>query len=148
MNKLFFLTLILLLNIAITKGQKSVSAEFKSDNNVDSCELTTTHIERFVKSAVNNKERIFVISKLGKNEAWKLNKIRLDYARKTLKTLGGEITDTKNIITAIGERNLKGIGSLEFYLGSQFFMVVFSKKDKQICLKENPEYLGLLYLKS
>lgn len=127
-------SLILLLSEVDTYGQQqTLEPKYKVDSESGgACEANNAAIDQLVKEAKKSKERIFIISRLSKVESYKLNQVRLANASFFL-TEGKEIPSSQ-IITAIGGRTDEKTGLLEFYLGSQLFLVSEAKKNKAVCL--------------
>ncbi len=96
------------------------------------CEMNNLYIDWLVVEAKKSKDRIFIISRPGRGEANQLSWNRLEAASFFL-TDGKQIVPSQ-IVTAIGARTSNGIGRLEFYLGSQLFLVSEAKKGKGVCL--------------
>lgn len=109
-----------------SEPQHLVSRESKA-----ACEMNNLYIDLLVGEAKKSKERIFIISRLGKGERAKLNWRRLGKAHFFL-TDGKEIPSSQ-IVTAVGTTT-RGIGQLEFYLGSKLFLVSEAKKGSDVCL--------------
>lgn len=122
------------LEINITAQQQQIEEpKYAVNNNSDgACELNNAAIDQLVIEAKKSKERIFVISVLGKGETYRTNLARLGKARSVL-TKEKQVP-VSQIITAIREGLTEKTGKLEFYLGSQLFLVSEAEKNKMICL--------------
>lgn len=131
--------LLLLLADAIVVGQAQSSApnylepKYLVKANAGAvCEMNNLYIDLLVGEARKSKERIFIIAKLGRGEAYELSWQRLEAASFFL-TDGKQIASSQ-IVTAAGARTGNKIGRLEFYLGSQLFLVSEAKRGKGVCL--------------
>jgi hypothetical protein len=113
------------------KGQSN-SAKYLVDSSEDAhCELNNRFIDSLVIEAKKGDERIFIISRLNTKEKFGWNRARLSRAYSIL-------TEVKNIkseqiVIAIGDRTSERKGRIEFYLGSQLFLVSLAENGKQIC---------------
>lgn len=124
--------LIVLQMVVIIKGQSN-TAEYIIDSKIDArCELNNLYIEKLITNAIEKKERIFVISKLGKNEKFKINSLRLSYTLMVLTKI--KKMEPELVITAIGDKTSEKNGKLEFYYGSKLFLVILIEPNKQVCL--------------
>jgi len=85
-----------------------------------------------ISEAKQTNERIFIISRLNKKEKYPLNRFRLNYAYSVFTQL--KEIKSEQVVTAIGERTSERDGRIEFYLGSQLFLVSMIENGKQVCL--------------
>lgn len=137
MRKLQILGLIIIIFqfCSIVNGQ-ATSTKYEVSSSEDAhCEQNNRYIEQFVDEAtkeIKKNERIFIISYVGKNEKVNINHSRLNYALAILTQLKG--IEAKRIITATAQKNSEEKGKLEFYLGSELFLVSKAATNKQICL--------------
>jgi hypothetical protein len=97
----------------------------------DTCESTHKYLEEMRNEAGENKELIFVVSKLNKREKFKLNNTRLLQAKNASAILN---IDSKHILFLTGDRVADSNGFLDFYLGSQLYLRVFISNGKNVCL--------------
>lgn len=96
------------------------------------CELNNLYIDLLIGEAKKSKERIFIISRLSKSERYRLNWRRLGKAHFFL-TDGKDIPPSQ-ILTAVSSRTTEKNGRLEFYLGSQLFLLSEAEQGKDVCL--------------
>lgn len=96
------------------------------------CEKNNLYIDLLVREANKTNQKIFIISRLGDGEQSKLGWRRLRKAEFFL-TSGKEIPPSR-IIIAAGRRLSKAQGRLEFYLGSNLFLLSEAEKGKDVCL--------------
>jgi hypothetical protein len=129
---LLFFTILLVSN---TNSFAQLVVPFTAPSNA-SGEETILHLEMIVGDVKNKGERLFIISRLGKNEAHRLNNVRLMTTKWKLSTMGLEPSQT---IFAEGER-IKGEGRIEFYLGSNLRLVIFAKHNQMPNLTCCPDY--------
>lgn len=106
-------------------------APFEVKAGPGACEDNNLRIDMLVHAARKNKERVFVISRVASRERYNLNHSRLSYAVAVLARIKG--LGEENVIGAIGQRSSKG-GRLEFYVGSELFLISNAEPGKQICL--------------
>lgn len=130
--KFFMLLTVMYLEISLVVLGQTISPKYKVESN-ETCELAAVYIEQLVLEAKKNNQLIFVISNLGKSEKYRLNSIRLNVAINKLALMG--VGDEKMVI-AIGKRVSTNEGEIKFYLGSELFLAIFSRKGKGICLTD------------
>ena len=87
----------------------------------DTCELTNRYIEQLAFGAIENQERVFAISRPGKDEKNKISDLRLKAINFALIVKG--MPETQFVI-ATGRRTSNRNSVVEFYLGSKFFLLV------------------------
>ncbi len=129
-----FIFLFFFQSILVVDAQIS-SAQYEVDSKEDAhCELNNRYIDSLVIEAVKNKpnEIIFVISRLASREKLSVGNSRLGNAELVL--TGIKKVDGKRIVFASGKRLPNGKGRLEFYVGSNLFLVSLADRNKQICL--------------
>lgn len=100
---------------------------------VNACELNSLHLDKLKSDWLSGdlKERIFVIARLGnKEKSRRLNLLRLTEAK--FFTVGKGQLPKENVVFAEGEK-AKGDGRIEFYLGSQLFLVSLAPLNKNVC---------------
>jgi hypothetical protein len=97
----------------------------------ETCGSTNSFLGDLRDYAVAKKERIFVVSHLGKNEKSKYSKIRIRQAKNAFIILS---VDANLALFTVGEQNLDVRGYLDFYVGSELFLRVYGKENKNICL--------------
>jgi len=104
----------------------------EADNDA-ACEVNSRHLDTLVGRAKDADDRIFIITRLGKKEkSGILERARLTQAFSLLTRIKGINSD--RVVTAIGERTAGTNGQLEFYFGSELFLISKAKPGKQICL--------------
>ena len=131
LNFCLFVILIVLLTQPRVVAQ-SVSPKYSVEGLSGSCEVNNRYIDELVGEAKKTKERIFVIAIPSQKEKYKINGERLGYALTVLTQI--KRVDFKQVTAATGIETTEKNGRVEFYLGSQLFLVSFAEKNKQICL--------------
>lgn len=117
---------------AFVNAQTFEATHIVKTNEDAHCELNNLYIDLIVTETIKNKERVFVISRLGKNEKDRWNLSRLALARTILTQI--KPLQSEQVVTAVGEKSTETNGRLEFYVGSQLFLVSYAEKNKQPCL--------------
>lgn len=114
---------------ATVAGAQSVEIDIlQQDAN---CEVSILSMERVMRISADEKERIFVISRRGKNEKKKIDWIRLNYVRVAF-TEFRQFPQEK-VTVAAGVVSDKEQGNLEFWVGSELRLIAYLKKNAQIC---------------
>ncbi|MFN0141097.1 MAG: hypothetical protein ACKVQW_13545 [Pyrinomonadaceae bacterium] len=132
-------TLITLFFLAssMTLGQETPDEPpYTVEADANACELNRVYLDLLLGEAKKdreNKELIFVISRLGRTESYRLNRVRLVKAKDAL-TFGKDFS-AERVITAIGDRLADAkAGHLEFYLGGKLFLISKAPRNKRVCL--------------
>lgn len=135
----FFICLTISIGVIFTHAQTSAPVVIES-NESQRCEWVSAMFASFTQEN-NKKNRIIIISYLGKNELKsEIAKKRIDVARKHLVT---EQSGTnffgkpQNIISAIAPERTKE-GKLEFYIEGEVQFTISFVKNRNFCL--SPEY--------
>lgn len=135
LRKVYVFTLIIfawLLSVMHSALGQTASAKYVVDSKPGvSCELNSAYLDNLIAEAKKNKERIFVISRTNMKEKYRVNRYRLEAAYDYITT---REVPPREIVVAIGERTSEKKGRLEFYLGSQLYLVSLAENGKPICL--------------
>ena len=102
------------------------------ESNHSACEVNAASFDNLANLLGSNKERMFIVARLGKGE-WSrdLNRRRLSNVR-TYFTTNWKI-DQARFTFAVGSR-VDGEGRVEFYVGSTFWLVSYVKRGRDICV--------------
>ena len=96
------------------------------------CEENIVNLEGMVAEAQESSERIFVIARLGRDEASRrLTRRRLHNARRYLSVVRGLNPDS--LVFAEGEPS-SGKGRVEFYLGGKLVLVSIAERGGDLCV--------------
>jgi hypothetical protein len=138
MKQFTFLVLLLMIPYDFFgQAEQSKGRQLGPRFNVDiidgACELNNSYLDFLVQGQKRGDERIFIIAKRNIRE-----KPLVDTAR--LSNAVGLLTQAKDIpidriVTGIGKPVTGAPGRLEFYLGSEFFLLSLASPGKQVCLQ-------------
>lgn len=142
-----FLTLLTVFSIFvldINSSAQSVANKFPEAISVtkskgELCESNNSLMDAIAMMlSMDEKALLYVIAHGGTNESQSVIKQRLDHTKVVL--LGVKRFDKERIIFATGDK-VKGQSKLDFYVGSQLFLVINMKKNRSVCFL-TPDYSG------
>lgn len=132
MKLMGLIQLICIVSIVVGMQGQSLDPKFRVASDEDgACELNNRHVDSLVKSLQEGNERVFIISRRNVKERALVDSARISSAVSVLKV--SKQVNTNRIVTGVGIPTSSN-GRLEFYLGSELFLVSYAKRNKQICL--------------
>lgn len=132
MSRLFHRATAISLSLLLLAAVHPIFAQRIVDSSAGPCEANSAWLDLLMQRAAESEtpKRIFVIARLGRGEmARNLNQRRLHNARTYLQNR----LDGTMIVIAEGER-VNGEGRVEFYLGSELFLVSLIGRGRDLCV--------------
>ncbi len=116
-----FCIILTTINLSFAQKQGEADTLVSSLNSGAYCELNGAYIDFFLSQYKGTNKKAFVISRLGKGESERLGNGRIKHLRKHLESYTK--TDSNKIVFGRSYSKTK-VGSLEFYLGGELFLII------------------------
>lgn len=122
---------------SIADGQSQEPKYVVDERDDAACELNSRHIDSLVLELKRSSQILFIISRRNAREKSLVDRARLSSAVSVLTAV--KDVDIKRIVTGAGDPVSNSKGRLEFYLGSELFLVSYARPSKHVCLTCCPE---------
>lgn len=122
----------------VTIGQKRDVVTVQNSKAAD-CEFNNLLLDTLIISTKKKEERLFIIARPSKNEGNQINFLRLKLARSVISDYKKGLNKSE-VVIAIGESSVEKDGKLEFWIGSDLYVIISTRKNQQACF-QTPDYV-------